>query len=191
VVNPSDNAPSNAPSNPSDKALVQEETMAEKSAGNGEGTESKAGKLDLAKKPETNGGDSKLAVRTEDSKGDLQGFTGYLGNRPIIHGAIEVVEEFTAAGIRPIAASHMDVFGTILNGRPIMASHLQVVEYALPGNRPVFASDMVVCDDLTLPGGRPVMASSPDLLAATLLPGGRPVASNEIDDSETLMGFID
>jgi hypothetical protein len=28
-------------------------------------------------------------------------------------------------------------------------------------------------------------------LEASLLPGGRPIASNEIDDSETLMGYID
>jgi hypothetical protein len=165
--------------------------MAEQNVDNGEVAETKAGKLDLAKKPETNGSDSKLAVRTEEHQGELQGFTGYLGDRPIGHGAIEIAEQFTSAGVRPIAASHMDVFGTILNGRPILASNLQVVEYAIPGNRPVFASDIVVCDDLTLPGGRPIVASSPDLLAATLLPGGRPIASNEIDDSEALMGFID
>ncbi|WP_088892528.1 hypothetical protein [Leptolyngbya ohadii] len=162
--------------------------MAEQNVGNGEVTEAKAGKLELAQKPESK--DSKLAVRTEDPKGEMQ-YMSYLGDRPIGDGAIEVAEQFTSAGVRPIAASHMEVFGTILNGRPILASHLQVVEYALPGNRPVFASDIVVCDDLTLPGGRPIIASSPDLLAATLLPGGRPIASNEIDDSETLMGFLD
>lgn len=165
--------------------------MAEQNVGNGEVVEAKAGKLDLAQKPETNGNESKLAVLTEESQGELQGFVGYLGDRPVGHGAIEVAEYFTSAGVRPIAASHMEVFGTILNGRPIMASHLHVMEYALPGNRPVFSSEMIVRDDLTLPGGRPIMASNPDLLAATLLPGGRPIASNEIDDSETLMGFID
>lgn len=104
---------------------------------------------------------------------------------------IEVAESFTSAGLRPIAASHLDVYGTILNNRPIMSSGLQVVEYAIPGNRPVFASDLIVRDDLTLPGGRPIVASDPHLLESNWMIGGRPIASNEIDDSETLMGFID
>lgn len=149
----------------------------EKVATNGDATQAaKAGKVELAEKtivpvapPEETG----LMVhhhRTDE---------------------IEIAESFTSAGLRPIAASHLDVYGTILNNRPIMASSLQVVEYALPGNRPVFASDLIVRDDLTLPGGRPIMASDPHLLESNWMIGGRPIASNEIDDSETLMGFID
>lgn len=144
----------------------------EKATKNGDAQSAKSGKLELADKPETNGKEETgLAVHTG--------------------GEIEVAESFTSAGIRPIAASHMDIYATLLNNRPIMASSLQVVEYAIPGNRPVFASDLVVRDDLTLPGGRPIMASDPALLEASLMMGGRPIASNEIDDSETLMGFID
>lgn len=142
---------------------------------NGDAQTSKAGKLELAQKPAEQASsreESGLAVRTEASE-------------------IEVAESFTSAGLRPIAASHLDVFGTILNNRPIMASHLRVVEYAIPGNRPVFASDIVVRDDLTLPGGRPIIASDPKLLEASLLMGGRPIASNQVDDAETLMGFLD
>jgi hypothetical protein len=157
--------------------------MVEQKVENG-GT-AKAGKLELAQKPENGNGQP-------DKKGEIQvAAPTYIADRPVSAGAIEVADTFASAGLRPIAASHMDVYGTILNGRPIMASHLQVAEFALPGQRPVFASDLVVRDDLTLPGGRPIMASDPHLLEASLLPGGRPIASNEIDDSETLMGFLD
>ncbi len=105
------------------------------------------------------------------------------------NGELEVVESYAEAGIRPIAASHLEVFGTILNNRPIMASHLQVVEYA--GNRPIFASELVICDDLTLPGGRPIMASDARLMEASVITGGRPIASNDLGEGEGLMGYLD
>jgi hypothetical protein len=164
-------------------AVDLEETMAEqeKVATNGDaGQSAKVGKVELAEKAivpaapaEAPQAEAGLAVRAHRAD------------------EIEIAESFTSAGLRPIAASHLDVFATMLNNRPIMASHLHVVEYALPGNRPVFASDLVVRDDLTLPGGRPIVASDPHLLESNWMIGGRPVASNEIDDSETLMGFID
>ncbi|MDX2216375.1 MAG: hypothetical protein SFY66_24130 [Oculatellaceae cyanobacterium bins.114] len=95
------------------------------------------------------------------------------------------------SGDRPIATSNLPVYGTILNNRPIMASNIKVLDITAIGGRPIFASDLVIREDLSLPGGRPVFASDPHLLEASLLPGGRPIASNEIDDAETLMGFID
>lgn len=104
---------------------------------------------------------------------------------------IEVVEQYSEAGLRPIAASHLHIYGTILNNRPIMASNLKVIDTSLVGNRPIFASELVVRDDLTLPGGRPVFASNPQLLEATQLPGGRPIASNDLGEAEALMGYID
>jgi hypothetical protein len=107
-------------------------------------------------------------------------------------GSIEVAEMFISAGERPIAASHLHIYGTILNNRPIMASDdIQVLDITAVGGRPIFASHLLIRDDLSLPGGRPVFASDPHLLEASLLPGGRPIASNEIDDAETLMGFLD
>jgi hypothetical protein len=152
--------------------------MADQEQTNGVEQASKPGKLELAQPPEaeTNGHEA-----SEET-----GLTLHTNS-----GEIEVAESFTSAGVRPIAASHLEIFGMILNNRPIMASHLKVMEYAIPGNRPVFASDIVVRDELTLPGGRPIMASDPHLLQADLMMSGRPIASNEIDDSETLMGFID
>lgn len=162
----------------SNNAVELEEPMAQEKATNSNETEqtSKTGKLDLAQKPESDSNgreESGLVVRSD------------------VGGEIEVAQSYNEAGLRPIAASHMDIFGTILNNRPIMASHLKVMEYSIPGHRPIFASDIVICDDLTLPGGRPIIASDPHLLQASLLMGGRPIASNQIDDSETLMGFLD
>jgi hypothetical protein len=155
-------------------AVEQEEVMAaqEKGTGNGEAATSKSGKLDLAEKPEAakSSEESGLALhqRTEATTGALQ-----------------------ISGIRPIGASQLEVYGTILNNRPVSASHLRVLDYSIPGHRPVFATDLVIREDLTLPGGRPIMSSDPRLMASSLLPGGRPIAPNEIGDGEALMGYLD
>jgi hypothetical protein len=158
-------------------------TMAEQTNG-----DTKAGKLDLAQKPEAKAPAGKPAP----AKGEIQVRTaGQIAERPVGTDSFEIAETYSEAGIRPIEVSHLEVFGTILNGRPIAASHLHVMDYALPGHRPVFADEMTFRDDLTLPGGRPVITSNPKLLEASLLPGGRPIASNDVDDSENLMGFLD
>lgn len=163
---------------PADKAIELETAMTdtEKSA------DTKATESALSVKGKAAPKDGAIQVSTPAS----------LSDRPVGPGAIEVSESFTSAGLRPIATSHLDIYGTILNNRPIMASPLKVLDTtALADHRPIFASDLVMRDDLTLPGGRPILASDPDLLNAQLLPGGRPIASNDIDDAETLMGFLD
>jgi hypothetical protein len=106
-------------------------------------------------------------------------------------GEIEVAETIFDGGLRPIATSDLEIYGTILN-RPISASHLRVVNTdTIPGHRPIFASDLKVLNSIALAGNRPIVASDPHLMAASGLPGGRPIASNEIDDGEILMGYID
>ncbi|HEY9619261.1 MAG TPA: hypothetical protein V6C78_02785 [Crinalium sp.] len=143
--------------------------------------------VEQEKKAETNG-DSKPAAKTEVTALSLK----TEAEREAEQGSIEVAEMFFSAGERPIAASHLHIYGTILNNRPIMASDdIRVLDTTLVGGRPIFASHLLIRDDLSLPGGRPVFASDPHLLEASLLPGGRPIASNEIDDAETLMGFLD
>jgi hypothetical protein len=147
--------------------------------------DTKAGKLDLAQKPEAK------ATASKPAKSEIQlSATGRVAERPVSPDDLEIAETYSEAGIRPIGVSHLEVFGTILNGRPISASHLHVMDYST-GQRPVFADTMTFRDDLTLPGGRPVVTSDPKLMESSLLPGGRPIASNEIDDSENLMGFLD
>lgn len=156
-------------------AVEQEEAMAsqEKSVDNGGTTQTKAGKLDLASKPEANGrSESGLTLRGQEEA-------------PASRGAIEI------AGLRPIGSSDIEVYATILNGRPIEASHLHIHDYSLPGHRPVFESELAIREDLTLPGGRPVMVSDPSLLQDSGLPGGRPIASNDLGDGAMLMGFLD
>lgn len=110
---------------------------------------------------------------------------------PLMSSEFEIAETISSAGIRPIAASHLDLAGSFMNGRPIASSNLTVYEM-LPGDRPVFNSDVKMVEGLMLMN-RPVMASSPDLMQGSLLPGGRPIASNQDVDPEpeALMGYLD
>jgi hypothetical protein len=147
--------------------MTTAESEAEKTA-NGGTNAPKAGKLELTAKPEPK---------------EETGLALHEG------GELEVAESYSEAGVRPIEVSHLEVYGMILNNRPISASHLHVVEYV--GSRPIFASEIVVREDLTLPGGRPVVASDPRLMDALQHVGGRPIASNDIGDGEVLMGYLD
>jgi hypothetical protein len=104
----------------------------------------------------------------------------------------QFVNTIMLSGARPIAASSLEVYGTLIGGRPIEASHIRVVETGLiPGGRPVFASEITMIDADTLPGHRPIAASPASLMHGSTLPGHRPIASNEADDSGILMGYID
>ncbi|NJN48875.1 MAG: hypothetical protein HC805_02585 [Alkalinema sp. RL_2_19] len=110
--------------------------------------------------------------------------------RPVMPNEVEMVGTLQMAGERPVQASAMVVFGTILNGRPIQASDLKIYD-ALPGGSAIFVSDFHAVEGLDLPGGRPVMASPGGLMDASKLPGDRPIFSNEVDNAYELMGFID
>ena len=111
---------------------------------------------------------------------------------PVMPSDLEIVSTMTVAGVRPVVASHLELFGSFLNGRPIEASHLTVAEM-LPGGRPVFDDGFKLMEGVILPGDRPVMASDPALLTGSMLPGGRPIASNQTVDPEpaVLMGYLD
>ena len=109
---------------------------------------------------------------------------------PAMSSDLEIAGTILDGGIRPIAASHLDLYGTILTNRPVVSSHLKIFEM-LPGDRPVFYSDIHMVESEEYPGHRPVMVSDPALLNGSTLPGNRPIASNAIDDAPNLMGFID
>ncbi len=97
-----------------------------------------------------------------------------------------------SAGERPIGASSMTVFGTILNGRPIEASSVKLFDI-LPGDRPVFA-DAITYVAGGAPGGRPVMVSPAGMLNAGVIMGYRPIFSNDDasdPNGELLMGYLD
>lgn len=114
-----------------------------------------------------------------------------IGDRPVMPSEIEVAETISVAGVRPIAVSHLELAGSFLNGRPIEASAVRVLDM-LPGDRPILDSGFKVVEGALLPGNRPIMASPHELLEASMLPGNRPIAPND-DDPEPaiLMGYLD
>jgi hypothetical protein len=131
------------------------------------------------------------ADSTEQSAIALHQQNHIAADGPLMSSEFEVAETISSAGVRPIAASHLELAGSFMNGRPIAASSLTVYEM-LPGDRPVFNSEVKMVDG-TLLMNRPIMVSSPDLMQGSLLPGGRPIASNQTVDPEPeiLMGYLD
>ncbi len=127
--------------------------------------------------------------RTKKAEIQLHQPMGSVLNRPVMASDLEVVSMMNVAGDRPVVASHLELFGSFLNGRPIEASHVKVFE--MIGDRPVFESELHFVDDGGMPGGRPILASSAALMESSVLPGGRPIAANDVDDATTLMGYID
>lgn len=138
--------------------------------------------IDVSPKPAAKGRTKKAEIQLHQPMGSVL-------NRPVMPSDLEVVGMMTMAGDRPVEASHLELFGSFLNGRPIESSHVKIFE--MLGDRPVFESSIKMIDDGGLPGGRPIMASSAALMESSVLPGGRPIASNDIDDPITLMGYLD
>lgn len=140
----------------------------------------------MADQKATSNGDSTQVTKPEKSdNGHTESALSLANPKQESKGEIQV-GSYAIAGLRPVASSNLQVYGTIANNRPVLASPLRVVSYA--GNRPIFASEIVVLNDM---GGRPITASNPALLQASNLPGGRPIASNEIDDTDGLLGYLD
>jgi hypothetical protein len=96
---------------------------------------------------------------------------------------------------RPIGTSHLSLKEDEMlpGGRPIEASHLRVVSTysSVGGSRPVTSSGIEVSGTLTVSGNRPVALSHLKISETYSVMGNRPVASNEIDDPEILMGYLD
>jgi hypothetical protein len=152
----------------------------------------------------TNGGDSmstdnvvQITTRpvqegsSEQSSIALHQPVAMVGDRPVMPSEIEVAETISVAGVRPIAVSHLVLAGSYLNGRPIEASSVRVLDM-LPGDRPIFDSGFRAVEGAILPGHRPIMASPRELLEASMLPGNRPIAPNENDpEPAVLMGYLD
>lgn len=108
------------------------------------------------------------------------------------NGSIELYQRAPLPGNRPIASDNLEIREIIAlaGNRPISASHLQVRQtISVAGIRPIFASNLQIRDTISVSGNRPIFAST--LKIQQMLPGNRPVASNDIDDPESLMGFLD
>ncbi len=112
------------------------------------------------------------------------------GQRPIMSSPLEVKGMLTPN--RPIFASDLQVYETInVSGlRPVMASPFEVVgSLDAAGHRPIGANEFEIMATINESGIRPIGASS--LHITEMLTVSRPIASNDIDDSGSLMGFID
>jgi len=106
----------------------------------------------------------------------------------------EVTGTLAVSGSRPIASSDLNVAQTMMvsGERPISSSDLQIVETVnIMGIRPIAANKMQVTDTINLSGIRPIAKSGLVVSETYSVMGNRPVASNAIDDSFSLMGFLD
>jgi hypothetical protein len=98
---------------------------------------------------------------------------------------------------RPIYASQTDGETPLLlthtdSSRPISpGSALVLTDVTLPLNRPLFSSEMTAWPTFTLSGERPIAPSQLQVQVHPDLPNQRPIGSNEIDNPQELMGFID
>ncbi|MEG3843098.1 hypothetical protein [Microcoleus sp. herbarium14] len=113
-------------------------------------------------------------------------------NRPVGPDDFTISETVSMSGNRPIGTSTLHISETygIVGNRPIESSDLEVV--GTVGRRPIGSSAMQVSEMFSMSGARPIGVSllHIDEVYSTM-GGNRPIASNEIDDSSTLMGFLD
>lgn len=115
-----------------------------------------------------------------------------LPHRPIGPNDFTVSEIVSISGNRPIGVNTLHISETygIVGNRPVEASDLEVV--ATLGRRPIGASTMQVSEMFSMSGARPVGVSTLHIDEVySTMGGNRPIASNDIDDSSTLMGFLD
>lgn len=113
-------------------------------------------------------------------------------NRPVGPDDFTISETVSISGNRPIGTSTLHISETygIVGNRPVEASDLEVV--GTMGRRPIGSSAMQVSEMFSMSGARPIGISTLHIDEVYSTMGAeRPIASNEIDDSSTLMGFLD
>ncbi|NJL66189.1 MAG: hypothetical protein HC849_00620 [Oscillatoriales cyanobacterium RU_3_3] len=131
---------------------------------------------------------------SEAKSGGIQLYqpTALPNNRPVGQDDFTVSQIVSISGDRPIGTSTLHISETygIVANRPVEASEFEVV--AMAGNRPIGSSAMQVSEMFSMSGARPVAVSNLFINEVySTMGGNRPIASNEIDDSSTLMGFLD
>jgi len=113
-------------------------------------------------------------------------------NRPVGPDDFTISETVSMSGNRPIGTSTLHISETygIVGNRPVEASDLEVV--GTIGRRPIGSSAMQVSEMFSMSGARPIGISNLHIDEVySTMGGNRPIASNEIDDSSALMGFLD
>ncbi|WP_319422588.1 hypothetical protein [Pleurocapsa sp. FMAR1] len=76
--------------------------------------------------------------------------------------------------------------------RPIEPSHIEIVHtYSSVGSdRPVSKGPVEFSSTIAISGNRPIAASTLQISESYIM-GNRPIASNESDDTDSLMGYLD
>jgi hypothetical protein len=98
----------------------------------------------------------------------------------------------TTAQDDKISALSLQPKTTLPENRPIEPSHLEIVNtYSSVGsNRPIVKGTVKFSSSIVISGNRPIAASTLKVSDSYIM-GNRPVASNESDDTSTLMGYLD
>ncbi len=99
---------------------------------------------------------------------------GLPGNRPIGESNFEISDNINLSGNRPVEASHFLVVDTINSS----------------GIRPIGASLIHISHSMQVSGKRPITESTL-LMNCDHLMGNRPISSNQGDENDGLMGFLD
>ncbi|WP_232251473.1 hypothetical protein [Oscillatoria acuminata] len=99
---------------------------------------------------------------------------GLPGNRPIGLSNFEISDSINLSGNRPVEASNFIVADTLNSS----------------GIRPIGASMIHVAHSMQVSGNRPITEST-ILMNCDHLMGNRPICSNEGDDTDGMMGFLD
>lgn len=108
--------------------------------------------------------------------------------------ALHAYEPSPLPNNRPISASHLRIASLdhLPGGRPVFCSDLEIVRSgSIYKDRPVFASHLEIVDSNTLPGHRPITASHLEISALDSLPNHRPIMTEQFEDHQDLMGYID
>ncbi len=115
------------------------------------------------------------------------------GIRPVSPSNFQVKGFFDDAGHRPVGADSFQIVHTIRDSgvRPVGASLVKIDSSTEFLGRPVGADSFQIVHTIRDSGVRPVGASLVKIDGSTQFIGNRPVASNELDDSAVLMGYLD
>lgn len=95
-------------------------------------------------------------------------------------------------GSHPIAEEKTEMSDIVAmeENRPVGASHLEIRHtISESGIRPVGASDIMFHHTISESGNRPIADSELEITGT--LSKNRPIASNNLDNPQTLMGYLD
>ena len=108
--------------------------------------------------------------------------------------AIERYQPAPLPANRPLLSRSLSLvnYSSLPGNRPIAIAHLNIVDRdTLPNHRPIIHSGLEIVNQDALGSYRPIIRKGLPLKPSQYLPNNRPIATNQIYDSEELMGYID